>query len=385
MKVVFACAGTGGHINPAIAIANIIKSREKNSKFLFIGTKDGLENKLVKNAGYEIKHIRTGKLIRSLTLKNFTAIKNTYSGIGDAKKILASFKPDLVIGTGGYICGPVMLAAKKLNIPYMLHESNAFPGVTVKLLAKNATCVMVGFEDAKERLNSKSNVVFTGTPAKFNRKDIDKLNIDECKKDLNLENVKKHIVLVTCGSQGAKRVNEVLLEMIEKYLSENKKDKLLNEKVFFILVTGDKNYDDISKKLQEIKEKLNIDLSKYIKTEKFVFDMDKMYKVSDLCVTRAGAMTITELLISSKPAILIPLPTAAENHQYYNAKVLEDIGAGKIIEQKNLNAESLYESINEMIDNLKDINIQKSRIDMIEKSEKNIYECIINVLKKANK
>ena len=136
------------------------------------------------------------------------------------------------------------------------------------------------------------------------------------------------------------------------------------------------------KKLQEIKEKLNIDLSKYIKTEKFVFDMDKMYKVSDLCVTRAGAMTITELLISSKPAILIPLPTAAENHQYYNAKVLEDIGAGKIIEQKNLNAESLYESINEMLDNLKDINIQKSRIDMIEKSEKNIYECIINVLKK---
>ena len=172
MRVVFACAGTGGHINPAIAMANLILKKENDSQILFIGTETGLENKLVENAGYKISHIRTGKILRELTLKNITALINAYKGIGDAKTILKEFKPDIVIGTGGYICGPVMKAAKKLKIPYYLHESNAFPGVSVKLLAKDAKCVMVGFEDTKARLNSKAKVVYTGTPAKFTEEDI---------------------------------------------------------------------------------------------------------------------------------------------------------------------------------------------------------------------
>ena len=172
MKVIFACAGTGGHINPAIAMAGIILKHEPESNILFIGTENGLENKLVKNAGYEIKHIRTGKILREITLKNITALINAYMGIFDSKKILKEFKPDLIIGTGGYICGPVMKAAKSLKIPYILHESNAFPGVSVKLLAKDARCVMLGFEDAKKRLTPKANTVYTGTPAKFNEEEV---------------------------------------------------------------------------------------------------------------------------------------------------------------------------------------------------------------------
>ena len=181
MRVIFACAGTGGHVNPAIAIARIIQKNEKDSEFLFIGTKNGLENKLVKNAGFEIVHIRTGKLLRKLTLKNVKAIFDTYAGIGESIKILKDFKPDLVIGTGGYICGPVMLAAKKLEIPYMLHESNAYPGVSVKLLAKKAKYVMLGFEDAKKRLKRQDNLIYTGTPAKFNIDEFDSLEKDESK------------------------------------------------------------------------------------------------------------------------------------------------------------------------------------------------------------
>ena len=221
MKVVFACAGTGGHINPAIAMANIIMKNEPDSQVLFIGTETGLENKLVANAGYEIKHIRTGKIIRELTLKNFSQMIHAIQGIGDAKKLLKEFAPDIIIGTGGYICGPVMKAAVKLKIPYYLHESNAFPGVSVKLLAKNAKAVMVGFEDAKQRLNQKANVVYTGTPAKFSEEDIINLDKEACLKEVGLENINKKIVLVTCGSQGAKRINEVLLDMVKEYQDEN--------------------------------------------------------------------------------------------------------------------------------------------------------------------
>ena len=146
MKVIFACAGTGGHINPAIAIANIILKNE-------------IENELVKKSGYDITHIRTGKFIRSFTFKNFNSIIKIIKGMKDASKIIKEFKPDLVIGTGGYICVPVMHASKKYKVPYILHESNAFPGLSVKLYSKNAASVMIGFKDAKARLKNRKNML----------------------------------------------------------------------------------------------------------------------------------------------------------------------------------------------------------------------------------
>lgn len=369
MKVVFACAGTGGHINPAIAMANLILKKEKDSQVMFIGTESGLENKLVKNAGYEIKHIRTGKILRQLTLKNVTALINAYKGISDAKKILEEFKPDLVIGTGGYICGPVMKAAKKLKIPYLLHESNAFPGVAVKLLAKNAKCVMLGFDDAKQRLNPKANTVYTGTPAKFGEEDIFKLDKQHCLEKLGLQNINKKIVLVTCGSQGAKRINEVVMSMIKKYQDKD---------VYYILVTGDKNYDEVLKLKEDAEKEIGHSLDENIRLEKFIFNMDEMYKVADLCITRAGAMTISELALSHKPSILIPLPTAAENHQFFNAKVLEQVDAAKIIEQKDLTEDNLNNSVLEIIRDNENINrMGENAAKVIVKNvEDKIYECI---------
>ena len=373
MRVVFACAGTGGHVNPAIAIARIILKQNKDAEFLFIGTKTGIENKLVENAGFEIKHISTGKLLREITLKNVKAVYDTYKGIGDAQKVLKEFKPDLVIGTGGYICGPVMLAAKKLHIPYILHESNAFPGISVKLLAKNASKVMISFEDAKKRLKNRENICYTGTPAKFNVDEYDKLDKEKIKKELKLNGINKKVILVTCGSQGAKKVNEVVIEMVAKILSKN---------YFVILVTGDRTYEEMLNKKKQIEKEINTNLDDYIQIEKFIYDMDKMYKAVDMCITRGGAMTITELAICAKPSIIIPLPTAAENHQFYNAKVLEDANAAFIIEQKDLDYNSLNDKINYILENnLLDTMSKNARSKVLFDVEEKIYSCIKETLK----
>lgn len=372
MRAIIACAGTGGHVNPGIAIAGIIKEREKDSEFLFIGTEKGIENELVAKAGYEIKHIRTGKLYRKITLKNFKSVFDTIAGIKDAKAIIKEFKPDIVIGTGGYICGAVMMAARQMKIPYVLHESNAFPGVAVKMLAKNASKVLVGFEDTKLRLKNKSNVIYTGSPAKFNTEKIDSLDKEECIRELGLEKLAngRKIIFVTGGSQGARKFNEVVTNLAL--------DKQSN-KFFIVLCAGMKNYDDINKKLKNIK-----DSEKYIKLERFIFDMDKMYKAADLLITRAGAMTITELALSSKPAILVPFPYAAENHQYYNAKVLENAGAAKILIESEFNEQSLYDDIEQIIGSEDRLKIMSDAARSLQKNdvEQVIYNEISNVVKR---
>lgn len=372
MKYIIACAGTGGHINPGIAIANYIKKMEPSSEFLFVGTKTGMENEIVKNSGYDIVHIRTGKLYRKITLRNVKSVFDTLAGIKDAKKIIRDFKPDLVIGTGGYICGPVMFAAGALRVPYVLHESNAFPGLAVKMFAKSANSIMTGFEDTKVRLKNRENVIVTGSPAKFSIESIDRLDKDICKLELGLDKIvgNKKIVFVTGGSLGAKKFNKVIIDMVEKYKSED---------FFVVIASGMKNYDELSKIANEKR------LEKYIKVERFVFDMDKMYKASDLLIARAGAMTITELTLSGKPSILIPFPYAAENHQLYNAKVLEEKGASVIVNEKDLNEDDIYNKISELVkDNEKLESMGKiARKAAILNVEENIYSEIKKVIKSS--
>lgn len=370
MKVVFACAGTGGHINPAIAIAKYMKKKDKDFKALFIGTFDGIENSLVKEAGFDIVHIRTGKLRRSLTLKNFSEMYRAFLGIFDAKKVLKNFQPDLVIGTGGYICMPVCNAAKSLKIPYMLHESNAFPGMSVKLLANNASKVFIGFEDARSRLKNRKNIVFSGTPTKFDKGEYDRLSDVKCREELNIPQNKK-VLFVTGGSQGALKFINIIFSYIESYRDEN---------LLIILVTGNKNYENAILRKNEIQKKLNINLDKYLRIEKFVYDMEKMYKASDMCMTRSGAMTITELALTKKKSLLIPYPYAAENHQLYNAQVIKDAGIGIIIEEKDLTKETLNNAL-KTLDNLKESNVRLDGIYNFNVQEI-IYKNILDILKK---
>ena len=336
MKAIIACAGSGGHINPGIAIANQIMKKEPDSEIIFVGTKKGMENDLVKKAGYNLIHVKAGRFHRKLTWYNIRNMTYAFLGVFDAMKLIDKFKPDIIIGTGGFICVPVMKAAKIKKVPYVLHESNAYPGLSVKVVAKDAAKVLLGFEDAKGKLGENINTVYTGTPAKFDMDHMMELNKEECRKALGLDEEKigkRKVIFVTGGSQGAKKFNEIIINMIKKYKPRN---------LFFVIAVGKDHYDASLAMLEE-KDK------KYIRIEKFIYEMDKMYKASDLLITRAGAMTITELSIVRRPAILIPLPTAAENHQYFNAKAMENAGAGIVIEENVLNEDVLYDKIKEVI------------------------------------
>ena len=220
MRVIIAAAGTGGHINPGLAIANKIKEEQKDSKIIFIGTTRGLENDLVPRAGYELKTIDAYGLSKKLTIDNIKKLYKTYKGLGQAEKIIKEFKPDIVIGTGGYICGAVITEAHKNKIPTMLHESNAFPGKAVKMLAKKVDTILVSFDETKSKIKNAKNVVCTGTPVKIEKKEYGINQKNEILSKLGLNSIKP-IILVYGGSQGAQKINEAILEIIDEKLNKN--------------------------------------------------------------------------------------------------------------------------------------------------------------------
>lgn len=372
MKVIVAAAGTGGHINPAIAIANKIKEKEPDSEIVFIGTPRGLENDLVPRAGYELKTIDVYGIKRKLDLDNIKRLYKTIKSIKDVEKIIKDFKPDVMIGTGGYICVSVGLAAHKKNIPIVLHESNAFPGVAVKLLAKESARVLLGFEEAKERISNARKIVVTGTPTKVNSNRLS----DEQKYNLKQEMKLKQdlpVVLFFGGSQGAQSINNAILGIIENRL---------NEKYQIVWAAGPGNYDEVKEKLR-IKN-IDIDNIENTKILPYIYNMQEVMEMSDLAVCRSGAMTITEIATLGKPAIFIPYPFATENHQEYNAKVLEKVGAAKIILDKELN----FTKLNNMINNIvKDTEILKTMGESAKKVaradvEENIYKEICRIVSK---
>ena len=337
MRVIIAAAGTGGHINPGIAIANKIKEEEKDSEIIFIGTDRGLEKDLIPRAGYELKTIDAYGLSKKISIENFKKLYKTFKGIGEAKKIVKEFKPDVVIGTGGYICGAVVLAAKKYNVPVLLHESNAFPGKAVKMLAKKADTILVSFKDAEKRIENCRNVVVTGTPVKVKKQIYginEKINII---KKLGLSETKP-IILIFGGSQGAQKINEAVIQIFENKLNKNYQ---------IMWATGPKQYDIIKEELG--KKNINIDDITNAKIVPYIYNMEEAENIADIIVARSGAMTITEISNIGKASILIPLPNVSNNHQMYNAKVLEDVGAAKIITNDSLNGEILNNTINSII------------------------------------
>lgn len=371
MKVIIAAAQTGGHINPGIAIANKIKKENRSARIIFIGTTRGLENDLVPRAGYELKTIEAHGINRKISMENIKNALKTLKGLNQAKKIIKDFKPDVVIGTGGFICGPVLMAATKYNIPTIIHESNAFPGVATKLLSKKVDTVLVGFEDAKSRLPNAKNIVVTGTPTK-----IKKINLSKSQKEKMIDELKLNIdlpiVLIFGGSQGAKSINSTLIEIIKNKMNTNYQ---------IIWASGPKQYDVIKDNLKELG--INIDRIQNVKILPYIYNMEEMMNLADIIISRSGAMTITEIAIAGKPAIFIPFPFATENHQEYNARVLVNAGAANIILDKDLNAEILTKTLNEMIENKSKLlemskNAEKVAINNVEDK---IYEEIKKVVK----
>lgn len=367
MKVIISAAGTGGHINPGIAIANKIREKEPDSEIIFIGTNRGLENDLVPRAGYELKTIEAYGLKKEFSFTNLKHIIQTIRSSKEVKKILDEFKPDLVLGTGGYICGPVISSAISRHIPTVLHESNAYPGKAVKLFAKEVDLVLAGFEEAKTRLIDSKKVVVTGTPTKIRKLDIDYSRKKEILREIGVKS-DLPIVLVFGGSQGAQAINEAVQDMIIKGL---------NKDYQIIWAAGQKQYELIKEKFD--RENMYVNSLTNVRILPYIYNMEEMLNITDLAVCRSGAMTITEIAITGKPAIFVPLPSKAANRQEDNARVLEKIGAAKIILNKDLTGENLAEEINDII-------FKKAELDEMGRlastiAPKNVEEKIYNEIK----
>lgn len=364
MRVIIAAAGTAGHINPGIAIANKIKEEQEDSEIIFLGTERGLENDLVPRAGYELKTIEAYGLSKKISIENLLNMFKTVKGLGQAKKVVKEFKPDIIIGTGGYICGAAILAGKKYNIPTMLHESNAHPGKAVRMLSKKVDKILVGFEEAREKLEVKDKVVVTGTPVK-----IKDLKLTENQKEQNIKKLalspNKPLILVFGGSQGAKKINDIIVDITKQKLNTNYQ---------IMWATGPAQYDIIKQQLKE--ENIDIDTLNGIKVVPYIYNMEEIMNIASILVCRSGAMTVTEISRLGKAAIFIPLPNVSENHQEYNARVLEKLGAARVILNSELNAQVLNDNINSILSskqNLEQMGINAKMLN-ISNVEDKIYD-----------
>lgn len=338
MRVILAAGGTAGHINPALAIADKIKLLFPESEILFVGAPDGMEAKLVKKAGYNFRAFRMAGLQRKLSVNNIIRnVKAAYYYItarSNAKKLLREFKPDVVIGTGGYVSAPVLLSAARLGIKTVTHESNSLPGVTTKLLSKNVDKVFVVDEAALERLPVKENAVVTGNPLRNN------IPIEERSEARKRLGLKDGITILSFGgSLGANKITEAVVELL----------KWENEVGGINHIHG---YGGNGREMfNGLMERENVRITERMILKEYIDNMYTCMCAADIIISRAGAMTLTELKAIGRASVLVPFPQAAENHQYYNALSMADAGAAVLIEDKDLEKTELVRLVKELTEN----------------------------------
>ncbi len=340
MRVLVACGGTGGHVNPGLAIAGILQAHCPDIEFLFVGTPSGMESELVPKAGYPMAHVQVAGFQRSMNLhnlkRNLKAVGYLMTAGSICKKILKDFKPDLAIGTGGYVSGPVIRAAQQMDIPTVIHEQNAYPGVTNKLLAPKAKAVMLTFAAAKELFPAGTNTVLTGLPV---RGGMMKPNREQARMALGIHT--PMTILSFGGSQGAKCLNDQMPDLMAWHLASDMQ-------IHHIHAYGKHGRDSFLPALQAV----GVDMqSERLRVSEYIHDMPTCLAAADLVISRAGASTISELEAVGRASVLIPYPNAAENHQYHNAMVLGKAGAAVVIAQKDLTQQRLREVIAELYAN----------------------------------
>ncbi len=336
-NIIFAAGGTGGHINPALAVAGEIRKQYPQANILFIGTAEKMEARLVPAAGFAFRTIQISGFNRVLNLngikQNIKTLSYLLKASSQAKKIIKEFDADAVIGFGGYVSGPVVRAAAKLGIPTAVHEQNAFPGVTNKTLAKMVDAVMLTQESVAQYMQPKNPPVVTGLPVRGELLETDR---DIARAELGLDD--KPLVLSMGGSLGAKAINDSMLEVIANRTQKND--------CWFMHATG-KDCKDFPERLAA----KGADLSnKHIIIRDYIDDMHRCLAAADLVICRAGASSICEFQVMGKPSILIPYPFATENHQYHNAKALADNGAAILIEEKDLTPAVLMQHIDTLLE-----------------------------------
>ena len=351
MRILLTGGGTAGHINPALAIANHICEKEPDSQVLFVGTRNGLETNLVPRAGYDIEYIKIHGFARSLTPKNIKNLAEIPIAIHAASRIIKKFRPDVVVGTGGYVSGPVLYAASKKNIPTLVHESNAFPGITTRILSGYVDKVALGVEDARKYLKNDNNVILTGTPLMSSLLEKDRMS---ARIELGLDD--RPFIVAFGGSLGAKNFNKTVAEWMCQVAGKNKYQILMG--------TGKNNqYNDV---LNQFKE-YGFDIANQpdIKICEYIYNMDTVMSAADLIISRAGASTLCELTALGKPAILVPSPYVTGNHQEHNARAIEKGGGAVVILEKDFLCEKLNETVYSLTKN-KDVllNMQKNSAKM---------------------
>lgn len=337
MRVLMTGGGTAGHINPALTIAKAIEEMYPDSEILFVGADGRMETKLVPAAGYTIKTMKVSGFMRKLTPKaiihNVQAAWRAATAGGTAAKIIREFKPDIAVGTGGYVCGPILRKAAQMGIPVVVHESNALPGVTVKMLAKWAT-ICVSEESAKAYLPSDTRVVVTGNPLPS---DFSTTSKQQAREKLGLD--ERPVVLSFGGSLGAAAINCAVAGMLEKSVQEGK--------LQHIHAAGSTGYAAMCAALSESGVPLD---SNGMDVREYIHNMKDCMAAADLVICRCGAMTLTELQACGKPSVLIPSPYVAENHQFHNAQVLVKRQAAVCIEEKDLTASLLWDTVKDITD-----------------------------------
>ncbi len=316
-KIILSGGGTGGHIYPAIAIANELKSRYPDAEFLFVGAEDRMEMEKVPQAGYKIKGLWISGIQRKLTLKNLMFPFKVLSSVLKSRKIIKSFKPDVAIGTGGFASGPLLYVANSKNIPTLIQEQNSYPGITNKLLAKKAQKICVAY-DSLERFFPKGKIIKTGNPVRQDLLDVSSKAVD-AKNQFDLKHG-KYTLLVLGGSQGARRVNQLIEKELDFFDTQN---------VQIIWQCGKLYY-------QQYKIYGN---TKNVQVYEFLNDMASAYAAADIVISRAGASSVSELCIVGKPVIFVPSPNVAEDHQTKNAMAIVENDAAMIIKEEDLDAD----------------------------------------------
>ena len=339
MRILFTGGGTGGHVYPAIAIANTIKSRFPEAEIAFVGTSHGIENKICKKEGFPIYHVEVMGFKRSLAPSNVKAFYYAMTAPKKAKKIIDEFKPDAVIGTGGYVCWPACTAAAKAGIPTLLHESNARPGLAVKRLEGVVDRIMLNFAECAEYIGeeNRDKTVTVGNPL---RKDFSTVSKEKARELLGITDSSKRVILSYGGSRGSGKMNETIVEFMKEYAPAN-------PNVIHIHATGEIGKAYFKEKFKQY----GLERLENVKVYDYIDDMPVKMAAADVVICRAGAMTVSEIALMGKAAIFIPSPNVTNNHQYKNAKVLADKNAAIVIEEKDLSAESLANEIDVLLKN----------------------------------
>lgn len=326
MRVILSGGGTGGHIYPAIAIGQKIREENPDADIIYVGIKGGPEEKIAQKNDYEFRSIDAMGLPRKINKRLFKAIFKNLKGFKEAIEIIKDFKPDLVIGTGGYVCAPILYQASKAKIPAIVHESNSYPGMASKFLSKKVDRVLISYKEAAKHFKNQANIVVTGNPVRNN------FSLSYTDEDLKNLGIDKNIPVVFSfgGSNGSFALNKAVIEM----------SKDMNGEFYLLHQTGNRFYDDFLEKCEK---------SKYIKVFKYIDNIDLFYAVSDLVIASSGAMSLAEISSVGRPSILIPKAYTTENHQEYNARTYVDHGASLMILEKDLTGSYLKNQIMSII------------------------------------